>query len=530
MADLKQLNTTIKPEQIFEIIIRYRWLILIPICISLTVSLIYAVVAKKTYEASTTILIQPQRVPSQYVQSVVSSDLDQRLSTISQQILSRSNLEKIIDQFGLYDEAAGMYLEDKVNDMRKRVEVKIDTTKGGRGNEPDVFYVSFKGQNPERVMRVANSLASYFMDENLKVREAQAVGTSEFLESELRKIQLVLEEKEKTLSEYRSKYIGGLPDELEANLRTLDRLQLQLSDRQSALRDLKNSADYQVDDFGKLKIIKTETEQLYELQKNKLDELSLKYTKNHPDIIKLVESVKQLKEKIEKERKENEQLSEGSSEKGNNSVAKSESFLSNPQLNIQKKIENEIKKAEFDISEIQKSMAFYQKKVEDTPKREQELQSLQRDYNNIRENYNSLLARKLESEIAVSMEKKQKGEQFRILDHARIPEKPISPDVRILLLISLAVGLGLGGGLAFLLEFLDTAIKSAEEVESEFGLPLLVSIPSLKKPENKFKKRAEMVLYSLFSLYAMSIFAIFVVINIEGLDRTVGFIKNKLNF
>ena len=159
----------------------------------------YALIAPRTYEATTTILIQPQKVPTEYVQSIVSEDLNRRLDTIARQILSRSNLEKIIEQFGLYKDAEDMYLEDKVGDLRQRISVKIDKPSQG-GQTTNIFNVSFKGETPEQVMRITNTLAGYFMDENLKIREAQAVGTSEFLDSELLKLQEKLEEKEKILS------------------------------------------------------------------------------------------------------------------------------------------------------------------------------------------------------------------------------------------------------------------------------------------------------------------------------------------
>lgn len=545
MATLKEQNTTIKPNQIIDVIIRYKWLIIIPFCISITAGIVYTAIAKKTYEASTTILIQPQRVPLQYVQSIVSTDLDQRLNTIAEQILSRSNLEKIIQQFGLFEDAPNMYLEDKISNVRERVNVKIDSSTRRRDSNTDIFYISFKGDQPEKVMRITNTLASYFMDENLKVREAQAVGTSEFLESELIKIKSVLEGKEQLLSEYRSKHMGGLPDELESNLRTLDRLQMQLSDKQSALNQLENtesiinsqiarnqklleeygSGIYQDRGTGKFKVAFSEIEQLYELEKIKLDELLSKYTENHPDIIRLKKSVKTLEEKVETEKMENKGLSQVP---GNTSDLKADDDLFENKLQIQR-IYSEKRKIESDIGQIQKAMENYQQRVADTPKKEQDLQGLQRDYDNIKENYSSLLTRKLESEIAVNMEKKQKGEQFKILDHARLPEKPINPDVSKVFLLSLSIGLVLGGGIAFLGEFLNSSIKTAEQIESEFSLSILASIPSLKKPGGKMIKRIDMAFFTLFFLYSMSVCSLFALMDYYGLDRTMNFIKTQIN-
>lgn len=553
--DLQQQNSTVKPEQIIEIVLKRKWIILIPLCISLTVGLLYTFTADKKYIASTTILIQPQKVPTQYIQSVVSSDLNQRLNTISQQILSRSNIEKIIDQFGLYQNSKGMYLEDKVKSMRQRIRVKIEE---GRRTGTEAFSVAFTGRDPERVMRVANTLASYFMDENLKVRETQAIGTSEFLQSELVKIKAKLEEREQLLSQFRAKHLGGLPDELESNLRTLDRLQIQLSDRQSALRDLNNSitliqsqiartkeiqeqqenilGSTHVQENGRVQFVGTDSERQLEMESQLLDELLLKYTQKHPEVIKQKKKVEKLKEKLAEETNEKQEsiASTINSERNENNqtdlkpITQEDQLIFKQEMHI-KQLRNEVQKTQADIVKIKHSMRIYQQRVEDTPKREQELQSLQRDYSNIRDIYNSLLDRQLESELAVNMEKKQKGEQFRILDHARLPEKPFSPDIEKLFLLSIAIGLAFGGGIIFLLEFLDTTIKRPEQIETEFGMPLLASIPTLNKPGKNIKKKIDWILFILFTFYAAAVFSAFTVVNYKGLDKTIKFIKMQLN-
>ena len=209
MPEFNQIQSPIKPNQIIEIILRRKWLIIVSLCVTLTLGVYETFTLPRTYEASTSILVQAQRVPGNYVKSIVSIGINERISTISQQILSQSNIEKIIDQFGLFDDedAINMYLEDKIKSMRKRIKINLTRARSGT----DSFKISFKGKNPERVMRVANTLASFFMDENLKVREAQAVGTSEFLESELGKTRKRLEETEQRLAEYRYRYMEGFP-------------------------------------------------------------------------------------------------------------------------------------------------------------------------------------------------------------------------------------------------------------------------------------------------------------------------------
>ncbi len=550
MAEPFQAPAQIKPGQIIDILLRGKWIIIIPLCISLTIGLYRTFTAPKTYQASSLILVQAQRVPTSYIRSVVTSSISQRVSTISQQILSRSNLEKIIDQFGLYENAEGMYLEDKAAGLRNRIKIRLEQNRRGA----ESFTISYTGNKPQRVMRITNTLASYFMDENLKVREAQAVGTSEFLDSELEKTRKQLEEREQALSAYRVKYLGGLPDELESNLRTLDRLQQQLVDRNAMLREARNSlnmletqiaqsremASQNLDNqFGTFDLgeeepfAESENEQKLSLAQQQYDNLLLRYTERHPDVAKLKTIIEKLEKTIEEEQRtaailipENETIENESMETG----AMPDFAAMQQELQL-KQIKNEIQKLQSDISTIEQNMKIYQTRVEDTPKRELELRSLQRDYSHIQGVFDSLLGRKLEAELSLNMEKKQKGEQFRILDHARLPEKPITPNVKLLFLFSIAVGLGVGGGIVFLKEIMGfSIIRREEQIENELGLTILATIPFLEKPGYRLRRKIAMAAFIGCSLYAALFLSFFAILNHKGLDRTINFIKMNLNF
>lgn len=555
MADPFQTQLPIKPDQILEIIIRRKWFIVIPLCLTLTFGLFHTLTANKTYVSSTLILVQPQRVPANFVRSVVTSTISQRISTISQQILSRSNLEKIIDQFGLFENSEGMYLEDKIASMRSRVKVKIERARGGA----EAFSIIFRGSDPQRVMRVANTLASYFMDENLKVREAQAIGTSDFLQSELEKTREKLEQREKALSDYRKKYIGGLPGELETNLRTLDRLQKQITNRHAQLRQAKSSLNMLVtqitqsremaaqnfDDQFSAFDFEEETgfdesenaRKLSYLQKQ-YETLLLSYTEKHPDAAKLKKIIEKLEKTIEEEKVELE--SKNPEDEGIiDSIEEIEgeespgigmpNFVEMQQEVQLKQIKNEMEKIYSDIQKFEEQMKFYQQKVEDTPKRELELRSLKRDYTHIQGVFNSLMKRRLEAELSVNMEKKQKGEQFRILDHARLPERPISPNVKTLFLLSVVSGFGVGAALIFLLEVLNTSIRREEQIENDLDLTILAIIPPLKTKRDKVKKRIKRIVFACFTVYAAIFLTFFAILNYKGLDRTINFIKLNLN-
>jgi uncharacterized protein involved in exopolysaccharide biosynthesis len=178
--DVKKL----KPELVLEIILRRHWFIIIPFCIAMLAGIYLVIKTPRLYESKTVILVQAQKVPTSIVQDIVTSDLNARISTLSQQILSRSNLEKIIKDFDLYSGPGGkkMFLEEKVKDLEKRISVKVTQ---GEDRNTDSFSISYRGSDPEKVMRVTSSLASSFIDENLKSRESQAEGTNTFLEDEL---------------------------------------------------------------------------------------------------------------------------------------------------------------------------------------------------------------------------------------------------------------------------------------------------------------------------------------------------------
>lgn len=462
----------ITPAFIRDLILRRRWAILIPLFVVLIWGIYHSIVTPRIYEAKTLILVEGQRVPQNFVQSIVTEEASARINTISQQILSRTNLEKIIKDFSLFSGAkyAEMFTEDKVNALRENISVDVIAD---RRRGTDAFEIGFKGKEPIKVMRVVNGLAATFIDENLKVRESQAIGTSSFLEAELRSMRGRLEELEEKIKDYRKGNMGELPEQLETNLRILERLQQTLSDRRqgiqeakirlAALRSQATSREPSVVVIGGDQRLQEGTATLDEMI-NELETLESRYTAKHPDIIRLKKQI------AEMEARNNSQ--DGSVD--------SVSARIPPALRIQiSEVRREIQASEIEIKNLQNQISVYEFRIENTPKREQELTSLRRDYQNIQASYDSLLNRKLEADIAVNMERKQKGEQFRIVDPAKLPQRPIEPNMKKLFVFVVGAGLGIGGALAFVLEYLDQSIKNPEEIESLFDLPVLAAIPSM---------------------------------------------------
>jgi len=528
------------PKYIIDLVVKRRWIVILPFCLSILSGMFLAVVSPRVYEAETMILVEPQRVPSDYVKSIVSTDISSRVSTISQQIMSRTNLEKIIEDFNLFTDEKwhNAYLEDKLLNLRARITVNVINKKYGA----DAFNIGFTGTNPEKVARVANALATYFIDENLKVREVQALGTSTFLDAELESMRSRLEVKEENLREYKKEYMGGLPEQLQTNLRILESLQNQKNEKQTIVRGIENSIntlkstislmgnlsnDMPVNDF-ELNLDEDvgggESFELSEM-KEELAQLKMKYTVKHPDVLQLTRMISELEAKNNSETDSGPATNEFSQELEIEPVMPAVD-MQDAQLS---ELKLSLKRHKTEMADINSQISIYKKRIENTPQREQELLSIRRDYENLQSSYESLLKRKLEAEIAVNMERNQKEEQFKILDSARTPEKPIKPNLQKLYLLFIGLGLAIGGGLVFLIEFFDRSFKRPEDIETELTLPVLCTIPQILSPQKKKIMRVERIAFVTFLTFAIALFAVYTVLTQKGVEKTLALLNTIVN-
>ena len=521
-----------------DLLLHRRWFVLAPLFIAVIAGIYLAVFLPKKYQAETLILIEPQRVPDNYVQAIVSSDLEARISTIKEMIMSRTNLLKIIENFSLLSgpKYADMFLDDKIEIMRERTTVDIVSDR--RNRAANAFKIAFEGEEPRNVMQVVNAMATLVIDQNLKVRESQAIGTVEFLEHELVKMRRKLEEVEATLKDFRKNHMGELPEQLAGNLMVLDRLQQQLSDKQKSLRDEKNrliSLENQIQmarEQTNMTVAATALPEngaptTLEGLKQQLADYKIRYTPRHPDVIAL-------QRKIEELEKENPPTSSNSGSSGSTRRAggtgrPAAGLGIEADLIVQRNgAAREIVAVKEEISDLQEQIAFYQLRVENAPKLEQELLSLKRDYDNNQTTYESLLARKQEAEVAANMERQQKGEQFRILDPARLPDKPQSPDMRKLFLLCVMAGLGLGCGLIFVLEYFDGSVKKPDTVPAKLQIPLLVAMPVVKRPEDIRKRRLNDGLSILAAMVCLALLALFAAVSVLGMPGPTEMVKKLI--
>ncbi len=522
-----------------DLVIKKRWFLIIPILLSLSAGIYLSVTLPRTYQATTLILVETSKVPSSVVKPIQSADIRDKISTISEQIMSQTYLDRIMQQYNLFSgpEHEKMFPEDKYLAMRKNIEIDLSRSRGGI----DAFKLSYTGKDPGKVMNVANALAKFFIDQSLEILLEGAVGTRKFLEGELQEIKQQLEHHEKALSEYREKQMGRLPNQLNSNLQTLNRLQLSLDAKQEALRDARNRLTDiekrreemdQLWDDDSMDISNAGTEDAFSEEETRIrelkeqyDQLLSRYTERHPDVVRLAGRITELENKFQRRQRDQAQKEEAGS--GMLSERPTMPSLGNPLREQYTAAMREMRKYRQDILDITRQIEDYERRVEETPRIESELQALTRDYNNIKTTYESLLARKLEASISESMERQSKGTRFRILDYAKIPQKPISPDARKLFLVFLAAGLGIGGGIIFLFDFFDGSVRDPERIERIGGENTeVIVVPKIYTTWEMFLIFFNRTLSVFFIAMVLGLFVGFALLTIKGLDETMAIIGN----
>src|SRR5881628_1195159 len=209
---------------------RRKWLAILTFAAPFAVAMSLGMALPNIYQATATVLVDRQQVPESFVRPTVTSALETRLHTISQEILSRSRLEALITRFGLYpDFSKRVSAEEVIERMRGDIKLELKAVEARGQREATVaFAIKYVGSDPQTVAQVTNTLASFYIEENLKVRERQATGTAEFLKVQLEETKKRLDDQERLVSDFKRRYVGELPQQMETNLATLERFHIQL--------------------------------------------------------------------------------------------------------------------------------------------------------------------------------------------------------------------------------------------------------------------------------------------------------------
>jgi protein tyrosine kinase modulator len=527
-----------QPEDLLAIAWQRKWIIAIPLVLGTLVASGWAYLLPDLYKAETVILVIPQRVPDSYVRVTVTTRLQDRLQSISQQILSRTRLERIIQDFNLYPEMRQTkFMEEIVAEMRKNIDPQI--VKG------DAFKISYVSTNPLQAMQVTERLASLYIDENLQDREVLAEGTNQFLETQLQDARERLIEHEKKLEQYNRQHRGELPTQMTSNLQALNGAQMQLQaivdsinrdrDRRLNLERMLVDLTAQTQpvpgsDAGQADsssvqapaVPRSPTEtQLFTARKD-LRELQLRLKPAHPDIARATRLVQDLEKKVEDE---NAAAAAAALRAAADPVKPVTVANPNDPYRRIRTVREEMETLDQQIASKEKEetrlhgvIADYQHRVDATPTRESELTELTRDYSTIQTMYRGLLTKNEEAKISANLERRGISEQFKVIDPARLPQAPFSPDRVKVGLLGAVFGLGLGVGLVALIEYRDSTLKTDEDVLTALALPVLALIPVIQSAaEHRVERRRRILLISVTSATTLllSVVAILVMLKLN---------------
>ena len=462
-----------------------------------------------TYKSSTLILVEPPSVPTDYVKPNVGGDFQDRMQSITQQILSRTRLLLIIDQLDLYnDSRKRMTPDEKVNRMRKDIDIAL--VRDSQDNQITAFTISYVSRNPHTAQLVTGELSNLFIDANLEVRQKESEGTTNFLESQLDQARVSLGDQEEKIREFKGEHIGELPSQQPANLQILSGLQLQLGNEQEALGTAQQQRVYlqslisqyhTLQGTGKspdgtparLPAIDQELDKL----RAQLADLSSHYTDQYPDIRNLKVQIARM-EKVRSDLiVELRNRANASSQAGANAHELVDPTQNPALLQLQGQLhanQIEIANRERTITDLKNKIGDYQGRLNQEPIREQQMADLTRGYDQSKANYDDLLKKKNESQMATSMEQLQQGERFKVLDPPSLPLKPNFPNRMKFCAMGVAVGIIFGLIVAGGLELMDDRLYSEKEIKNLLPTTVISEIPEISGAGVERNNKARMLM------------------------------------
>jgi succinoglycan biosynthesis transport protein ExoP len=487
--ETQDLNKTL--DQIMKIAIRRRWWLLITACGVAMATISGSLLLRNHYTSEATILAVQQQVPERYVTPNSTYSVRQALESLTEAVLSRSRLLLLINEFGLYPKERGhLGPEGLVEAMRKNIQID-PIQKDFTQQDINAFKISFTATDPKVAQEVASRLTSLFIGENLKLQEQQDTGTTSFLKDQLASAQADLAKQNQNLRNFRMQYLGELPEQQQGNLAILSGLHMQLQNTMGELSRAQEQRVYLSSLIGQYKNLSARgvsvldtsapsplAKALDDLEtlKSRRAALLAQYTPQYPGVREIEQDIVQQQNLIARLRSGNRSgrhpaepsipTSQGAQ---SNSLAQLNSQLEANRLEIQNLAKGE--------KNLQVQVAQYQQRLNLTPVREQQLAEIMRKYDLSKQNYADLLGKVTQSELATSLEQRQQGQQFRVIDPASFPEKPSSPKRSLIAIGGIVAGLFLGAALAFLIDSRDHTFYSEGDLIAQFKFPLILALP-----------------------------------------------------
>jgi polysaccharide chain length determinant protein (PEP-CTERM system associated) len=471
---------------------RRRLLIIAPAILGPVILLAVSLLLSARYESSTLVLIQSQKIPNSMVPPVVTDDLNARLATLQEQVLSRTRLESIIKQYNVFSGIAGQQpMELLVDTLRKSIELTpVKPIVKSRDQTLPGFSIAVTLSTPQLAQEVCAEIASLFISENLQQREQSAQSTAIFFESQVDDAKRQLNDQEARLADFKGQHIHELPDDTQTNLNLLGSLDGQLEAATQALSRAQQDKTYTesllAEQVAAWKAGQTDVaepqrpEQQLASLRNELAALQVRDTPEHPDVIKLQAEIVKVEAQLNHPAPSNPRA-----EAEARPTAEPASLQ---QLRNQVHAYEEAGRAARKTQErLQEQIELLQSRVQMSPVVEQQYKQLTRDHDMALDFYNDLLRKRNESEMATNLEQRQQSEQFLVMDPANLPKEPTFPNRPVFALAGLGAGLGFGFFLVWLLETRDKAVRNEKDVQAFLGLRTLAMLPVIANQTAAFR-------------------------------------------
>ncbi len=476
------------------------------------ISLGFVLFLPPVYQSTSTILIEEQELPLEYVQTTVTSFVEKRLQEISQKIMVTSSLQEIIDEYGLYEDLKGRKTrEEIIEEMRDNIFINPISTDvvDRRTGRPTVatiaFTIAYSGKNyPARVHKVATRLTALFLEENIKVRSRQVTEASQFFETEIDHLETSLFEIEDQIAKFREDHVNELPEILSINIQDIHRIDLnieraeeQVGGLQERIGDLEiqlAAASPQIADEKRLVQLRLE-----------LDQIRSTYSDDYPDAIMRGMEIAVIEKRV-------------AEDKGKEKIEGSDNPAFITLSSMLEGARAEIDTVYRQINEYEKQRTILSARIAATPRVEQKYRAMTLERDNIRIKYDDLMQKYMEAKVAQGLEKEQKGERFTLIDPALMPEKPVKPNRPAIALIGAVLGIGAGIGLAALVEFTDDAVRDPDMLSRSTSIPVLSAIPDIetaKEQAAKKRKRVMLILTVLLIFIVATILFHYFVMDLE---------------
>jgi polysaccharide chain length determinant protein (PEP-CTERM system associated) len=480
-------------QDYIAILKRRWWIIAIPAIIFPIVGFGITFLVQPQYLSQTLVLVEQQKVPESYVKAVVTEDLSGRLASMKEQILSRSRLQPIIERFNLFANGK-MSMDERIDMTRRNIGIAPIQSEIARTNGLPGFFISFKANDARTAQLVCGEIQSLFVSENLSDRAASAAGTTDFLKGQLADAKAKLDEQDAKLAKFQQMYMGKLPGAEASNINMLTTLNTQLDAATQALSRMEQDKSY-AESILAMQIQSQGTQspehgglapqaQQMELQQLLAQEadLTTRYTDDYPDVVSVRRKIAELRQKIAAAPPAPVVAAAPSTPRASDPPAVQ-------QLRLQiRAMEQGIAQKRRDQAAIQAQLRTYQDRVASSPAVEEEYKSITRDSQTARAFYDDLNNKMNQSKMATDLERRQQGEQFRVMDEPNLPESPSFPKRQVFVGGGLGAGLALGLLIVALLEYLDTAVRTERDIWAFTKLPTLGVIAFNGEPETVKRK------------------------------------------